>query len=253
MKKYLALMIVCVALCCTGCVESQYNLTEEENDMIAEYMAGVLLKYDLKYPGKLLYETEDEMEGAESEQVPSPSPIPASSSDKNSPTNSNTNNTTNNGKGNNDTNTPQTEEPATEHYLKLSEIYTSKDFAINFNRSKEYQRYPESSEISYPQLEANKGNKYLVLFFDVKNTASKMMSLNLMSSGIQYRLEDGAGKQKKPLLTALTNDLQYLDVKVEAGKTYEAVIIFEVSKESKMEDFSLYATVGDKTAQVKLK
>ncbi len=58
-------LVLIIALLGTDVVQAKQKLTPEENDMIAEYMAGLLLKYDLRYDEKLLYDIneEDNVEG----------------------------------------------------------------------------------------------------------------------------------------------------------------------------------------------
>ncbi|MEG1742517.1 MAG: hypothetical protein RR237_06515, partial [Acetivibrio sp.] len=59
MRRYLVLLTMTFAILCTGCESVQSELTTEENNMIAEYIAGALLKHDLRYEKKLIYKTED--------------------------------------------------------------------------------------------------------------------------------------------------------------------------------------------------
>ena len=56
----------------TGCMEAE-NLTEQQSDLIAEYSAGVLLRYSDKYQHRLITKEQRKKQEQESEEA-SPSP-----------------------------------------------------------------------------------------------------------------------------------------------------------------------------------
>ena len=53
---------ITAAILMTGCGSVMPDLTEEETEIISEYAAGVLLKYDRVHGGRLMSEAEYEME-----------------------------------------------------------------------------------------------------------------------------------------------------------------------------------------------
>ncbi len=245
-RKSLVALVLIMTLLSTGCGASQTELTQDENDMIAEYIAGALLKYDLRYDQKLLYDTQQENEDANTTEdtltQESPSPSPQATQDQNA--------------------TPSEETGATGDvaqvstqpvYQNVAELYKSEGCTVNYVNAKEYQSYPKTSENSYFLLEANNGKKLLALTFEVTNEGAKAKNFSLINAGLTYGLEDSLGNKNKPLLTALTNDLQYLDIEIKSGKTQKAVVIFELPKNAEKSDYTLYITKEDMTAQIVIK
>ena len=51
-------LLVMSAVLLTGCVDSMPDLTAEQSDIIAEYAAGLLLKYSRHYDYKIVSEEE---------------------------------------------------------------------------------------------------------------------------------------------------------------------------------------------------
>ncbi|MFA9466877.1 MAG: hypothetical protein ACERKN_21695 [Velocimicrobium sp.] len=240
-RKGIITLVLIVALLSTGCGASQRELTQEENDMIAEYMAGLLLKYDYFYDAKLLYNTESDRKEADLTEDTSlqefSSPSPEATKDSIVPEKENL---------------AMAEATSEPEYQMVSELFKNEGCRVDYVDENEYQSFPKTSETSYFLLEANANKKLLVLSFDITNEASKKKNFSLIESGISYRLENSQGKSNKPLLTALTNDLQYIDIKIDAGKTKRAVIVFEIPEDAMTKGYVLYITNGDKTAKVVL-
>ncbi|MEG1459644.1 MAG: hypothetical protein RSJ40_10105 [Acetivibrio sp.] len=235
MRRYLVLLTMTFAILCTGCESVQSELTTEENNMIAEYIAGALLKHDLRYEKKLIYKTEDvekkemQTEPKEPKETIPPTTTPAPTSEDKLPI-----------------------EEAAQKYEPISEIYNIRDFDIQYKNAKECQSYPKTSTNSYFLLEANPSNKLLVLNFNIQNTNKSEKNFCMINAGVNYQLQDNTGKSYKPLLTALTNDLQYLDRKIAGKKSEKAVLVFEIPQENKIENYTLYITKNKAVAEEKI-
>lgn len=251
-RRRLIALFLSVTILCTGCGASGIQLSEEENNMIAEYIAGLLLKYDYNYDEKLVYDTEDESAEDSLSEMIQTNAVTSDVNAPNSQTSSDTTNTEENKNQTSDSNYESVNETKTEDYKTISEVFRSEKCSVSFNKARECQSYPAKSENSYFLLEANNNKKLLVLSFNIKNDTKEKKDFCLINSGISYRLEDSQGKSNKPLLTALTDDLQYFDVQIEAGKTTRAVILFEVPKDSSLDSYTLYIEKDDMTAQVSL-
>lgn len=231
-RKGLVALVLLVALLGTGCGASQTTLTKEENDMVAEYMAGLLLKYDLRYDEKLVYEKEEENEPVDSfESVKKEETVPEKI----------------------ETVTEaevETETDASITYQPISKIYEADGCTVEYIDAKEYQMYPKTKEDNYFLLEAADGKKLLLLNFEVKNDGNEEKTFSLVDSKIQYVLENKNGKTYRPLLTVLVDDLQYLDVKIAPGKSKKAVIVFELPEKAEKKDSILYITKKDDKARI---
>lgn len=237
-KPFILMMLMCVVLL-TGC-SSLVNLTEDESDMLTEYMAGVVLKHSDDYKDGLLTKTEiEELEAKEEERNKK---LVANSNEKKEVqvTSKNPSNSKNQA-------LTETKD------VSLTKAVGNKNFNIEYKQFKSYDKYVSEDKSSNVALEAGKNKKLLVLYFDVKNLSNETMKIDLVEEGIGYQLILNNGDKVKPLLTLLMNDIQYLNLDIAANKTKDAVIVFEVDKNEDLSNTSLKVTRKDMTSSIDLK
>lgn len=237
MKAKLMLMILGLSmLLMTGCANST-QLTDDEEDMIAEYAAGLVLKYDKKYDQALIEPTEEQEEPEEvvPEITPTPSPTPTPAPTKNEITQES---------GSNDK--PNTNLQANADF---TEVIGIKGLTIEYSGYKTVKSYSDP----YFTIESEDGKQLVVVNFKVTNTAAKDIVMNLANSEIAYQLDINTGTFGKPLLTFLDNDLRFIDTTVEAKKSKDTVLIFSISEKIDMNVVNVIISRNDKTAIVKLK
>ena len=86
MRKLGLTLAVAASLCMTACGASIPELTEEQNALVVEYAAGLLLKYDANYENRLVEEAEPEEEPpAVTEEPPAEEPQPAEEQETEAP------------------------------------------------------------------------------------------------------------------------------------------------------------------------
>jgi hypothetical protein len=214
----------------TGCA-SAISLTENEENMIAEYMAKGLLDSQEEYTQALL------------EPTPTPEPTPEPTQPPKELA----------------TPTPVTSEPTPGGEPSTStNQQANADFAQVMgmtNIKVEYTKYEtvaNLSESSYA-LEAAKGKELLVVYFDVTNTSKKALQFSLGDLDISYLLDLNMELKLKPLITSKNNDLRYIDLSIKKNETIETLLVFEVDKSVKIKDANLIISREDKTAIIKLK
>lgn len=224
---FLLLVMTCML---AGCGSSKkVELTDEQNDMIAEYIAGALLRYDMRYEEKLIYNSLEPVEEPEISPSPQPEVTPAPEAG----------------------NVPeQPEEPDTIEisYSSLNDIFSKEGISLSYKKSSFYNSYPEEKN-DYFVLEPSVSNKLLVVEFKLENTASEKKKIDLSAAGIKYSLMLGENSYK-PLLTALPNDLRYLNMTLGAGKSETVIIVFEVEKNADLSGGQLLLTRDSMTAQI---
>ncbi len=213
----------------TGCT-SAIPLTEDEENMIAEYLAETVLYDQDTYTEALI--------------PPSPTPIPTATPSPtqppevtNAPTTSTTQNTENAISPNQQANADFVE------VMGVSDIkaeYTGYDVKNGF-----------TEEVF--NLQASEGNELFVIKFDITNTSKEDKRFSLGDLDISYILDINTELNIKPLLTLKENDLRFIDMEVKAGKKIETLLIFEVKKGSKINTANLIISREDKTAIVKVK
>lgn len=228
MKKYIscaAIAMLTMSLL-TGC-SSGIELTDEENDMVAEYMATALLKYDSQYEASLIY-----AEAAESVKEEEPFvPVDTMEEDKKVEDTQ----TSNEASGESENNGSEEENLQVEATATLKDIFKSKNYEVSFAGVKECETYKEEGN-EYFIVEAPSDCKLVVVQFAIKNTSGKDIAVALADENILYSFSAKGISGEKPLLTALMGDLQYYNETIPAGKSKEAVILFAVNKNADISD-----------------
>lgn len=234
MKKRFCVAVLVMAVIMTGCASGP-DLSRVHRNMEAEYLAGLLLKYDADYDEMLDYDR--------SILNPTPTPVPTRTPG-NKPTTTASGGTVAGGQSASDSNDGQQKT-----YISLKELGDIQGITISQQTYELKGSYGSSFAVVSPQ----DGNRLLVVKFRLKNGNSRMKQVSMSSAGMSYSLEIDGQNMGSPLKTMLPNDLQFYRDKIPAGKSREAVLIFEISKSQKVNDAKLDISKGDRTAQVSLK
>ncbi len=263
-KLWCLLAILTMTFVLTGC--SDIDLTEEENRMIAEYAADLLLKYDSEYQESLL-EDESDTEELTTEEVSSEEMTTEVTTEAT-------------------TEEPTTQEPMTEEItteepsIELPEDDTSDisgegssesedtpippsdtgsivdiadmvgiaDVSITYNRCMFLDRYPSlDQDGTFIYLEADPGYKLVVVKFDITNHSTHDATIDLLNTDIDYRLVLNGNKAAKPMLTILMDDLGTFSSAVPANSEQSAVLVFQMSDSlvDKIESLIIRVTYQD--------
>lgn len=232
MKKIGLVVLVIISLSLTGCIH-EYQITEEASSVAAEYMAGVVLKYDRNYMEKLVEPNPIDEKGQIAEEIEE-TPIPISAVD--------------------DTNAQmEQQEVVNQDDYTLSDVIGISDFDIEYVRYKLSDTYPEDNENAYFSLTPREGKELLVVEFSINNKKKSDKSIDLSKTKITYQLDVNVGNIYKPLLTLLENDLQYINMSIKAGKKKTALLVFEISKDVDMKNINLIVSRDVKTEIIEIK
>lgn len=240
MKKIILAVLLVLMLSLTGCIH-EYQLSESDTDIAAEYMAGLLLKQDENYKPDLLDREDIKTEGQEEKSAEEEiNDIEPTASLKDGDDTSQT------GEKNSST-------VGAEDNYSIAEVIGTKDFDIQYTGYELCDVYPEDESNAYFSLTPIKGNQLLVVSFSVKNRTNEKKRLDLRKSEVAYQLDINVGSIYKPLLTLLENNLKYIDITIEAKKKESVLLIFEVSKEIDINNINLIISNGAKTEIIDIK
>lgn len=210
-------------------------MTDKQTSEAAEYMAGLILKYDKDYTDTLVYP--DATEEPEATSEPKASNEPEKNGDSN--TGGNTE-----GQGNSDTEKVDSEGSFTD-VLGLSGMEVSfKDAYV----TKEYKEKANSSYVVYPAS----GKKLAIVRLTIKNTSAKDKKIYLTERGVEYKLQLSDGTTCSSEITVISNDLNFLNTKIKAGKKKTVLLVFNVPKSVKKVDGVLSASAEQNTATIVL-
>lgn len=213
MKRLAALGLVFVLMFSfTGC-KGDIELNKEDNDHVAEYIAGVLLKYS--------YENEWEYQKLKNSAL----------TNYQNSVSGGTQTSSGNTKANSGSkNTASTSGSTSQSGLGVMEQFASAlgldNAQITYKTYQAGDRYPtDEYSISVP---AKSGCKVVALEFEIKNNGSSQITANTSSKGVSIKLTVG-DKTVAESATLLKNDiLQLKNVSINAGSSYTAAAIFQV-------------------------
>ncbi|MBQ9118620.1 MAG: hypothetical protein IJY09_01005 [Lachnospiraceae bacterium] len=238
MKKKVLLGIVAAGmLMTTGCIAQTHPLTEEEQDIIAEYAAGVLLRHDENYTEALPSPT------------PTPTPLPTATP---TPTPSPTPTPVPTGGAGDSTKVPT---PGAGEEIQANADLNQVIGLAQLNA--EYKGYTLMDKYS---LEGNEsflirpdaGNTLLVLDFVLENKASIPQLFDFGKQKITYQLDCNEENFLKPMITVLDHDLLYMKAEIAAAGRKECVLIFQIPKDADMTDVNLIVSREDYTEIISL-
>lgn len=231
-RKCLAIVAMMLSLQMTGC--GTIHLTTQEKNVIAEYIANILLKHDMTYEPTLQYDFQED----DTEEKPVKEEIKKETDVKTGQDTDTFESTTK-------------EQSGKEDGTDMSSFYPD-GVSVSSDGYSFYQEYPKKTNAILP-IEASSGNTICVVKLKIKNTTSSRKRINFLMKNYSYQLEVDSGKTYSSVQSLLTDDIQYLDVTLKPGKSHEAIAVFEIPKSARNKKLKLLITKGSKVAGLKLK
>ena len=256
-RRRLAGLIACGIFVTTGCGQV-IDLTDEENHLIAEYAAELLLKYDRNYdtrynPDELedTTETMTETDATTEATTEVVSTTEAATTEQDAPA---------------DGQTTQAQ-PVTDEAVKEdigATVDSDFDIAAFVGESRISVRYAYYMVVdSYPsydqdgmyiEVQAPEGYKLLVLKFEVENKTNEEQAVDLYNKDVNYNIVVDNSRTTKQMLTILADDLYTYDKTIQASSREEAVLLYTVSDSvaNKWTDLKLQIKYGGTSAVLQL-
>lgn len=232
MKKFLTglLVLLCMAAL-TGCGKNDISLTNEENDLVAEYIAGTLLKYS--YDNEWKYQKLNTAQktgvtttAGTNSSTQTPTQSQAGNSQKPTASSSSAASTTASASG-------TAGKTSTDLMGSLSSALGLSGVTVKYKDYVTGSSYPSDAYVSVP---AQSGCEVVAVELTLTNTSGQAVTLN-SSGNVTFKLEVG-GTGVGNYASILKNDITALkNVSLAAGASKDVVVLFQV-KES---DASLVA------------
>lgn len=220
MKKFLTgLLVLLCMVALTGCGKNDISLTNEENDLVAEYIAGTLLKYS--------YDNEWKYQKLNTAQKTGVTTTAGTNSSTQTPSQSQSVNS----------HKPSASNAAgtasTDLMGNLPAVLGLNGVTVRYKDYVTGSAYPLDDYVSVP---AQQGYKVVAVELTLTNTSGQAVTLN-SSGNVTFKLEVG-GTGVGNYASILKNDITALkNVSLAAGASKDVVVLFQV-KES---DASLVA------------
>ena len=222
MKKIFT--VACVLLCCislAGCGKNDISLTTEQNDLVAEYIAGTLLKYSYENEWKYqkLNSAGNTYTGTGNKNTTQVTQQTTQASQSQSTTQGATQSASSQG---------TTSSPASEDLLTgLPEALGLNGVTLTYKDYVTGSSYPaDSYSVSVP---AQSGCEVVAVELKITNISGSDIILN-SSGSIAIKLTTG-GKSVNNSASLLKNDITALkNYKLSSGESKDVVIIFQVKE-----------------------
>ncbi|MCM1500010.1 MAG: hypothetical protein NC124_16230 [Clostridium sp.] len=242
LKKILAFTLLGIgALVFTGCGKVT-DLTDEETQLIAEYSANLLLKYDAKYVDRIDEGEKDaeEMTSEEGEQITTEAATTETTTE--TATEEPKQGTDLNGGINQDNTSPEESADAGRE-SDIAKIAGVEGVSITYDSYLITDHYPDSGDMEQlVNVQASEGYQLLVVRFKVAGEKEGAVDVSLADKGLEYRIVCNGTKAAVPMLTILPDDLGTLTTSIDNGQEQEAVLVFQLSDSVKeqLESIELY-------------
>ena len=217
----------------TGCIDAMPDMTEEQENMVAEYAAGLLLKYSPNYDYRLVSERElEEVIQAENEAAlqKETTQMQESEMEETEP-----DKTEENIQPDNDSSNEQqiVEDIDTDMFSADADIAQElgiEGLSVRYQSYEVYDTYPK--ENSGFSLSAANGKKLLIVYFDVENTTDEDMQVDFNEYNIKGKVKVNDERASSVLNTMLVDDMISYIGQISAGETLQLVFATEVSEEA---------------------
>ena len=237
MKKVSVLLCaLTAALLTAGCGGEIPDLTQEETDLIAEYAAGILLKYDRDQINRLVdipeYDEETEEEELQPEEVEEQTEDEESTAVV-------------------DVSQDEETEPVVS---SVEQYYGVPNVMITYTGYEVTDSYPPSSEGDdlVFSMEATPGTQLLVLKFNAQNLSGEDQALNMLGYGARFRVSVNGESSKGALATMLVNDMQTYNDVIPANSSVELVSIVEIPQGTNVGSIDMILRGGEQDATLNL-
>lgn len=232
MKKKLRILSVLVVLVLTisGCGVNVADLSDDQRDMVSEYIAAAILKNDTAYETRLQYSPEV----LEPEPTPGPTPLPLVPSEPDA-TAAPVSGDVQNGEGQDGDTVTEAPEVLAD---SMDALFDGK-VGVRATGFKVINSYGKDVFV----IEPSDGKKFLMVTFEVTNQGNKDVKITLQNQEISYRAQID-GSVCEPKQTIAENDLQFLKTTIKAGKSKQAVLLFEIDGK-KAGNVKITGTKGD--------
>ena len=225
MNKYIKMLVAGTALILllTGCGNQIPDMTEEQMQMVGEYAAITLLKYDADHRSRLVDMSVIEVHDAREKEIQEKMAQLQATIEpegmkpvEETPTMEAGQGTENSSSG-----------------IRLEEFYNFPEgMNIIYQGEEICDSYSGDASVDAFSLDATQGKKLLLLKFEITNQTGNNQQIELFSKSTVYRVTINESYSKNALTTMLTDDMSTYMGTVSAGESKEVVLIAEIDKNS---------------------
>lgn len=226
------------------------EMTEEQEGLVTEYAAGLLLKYSPTYENQVLSdeqlaeaEAKEAVERAREEhtkQLAEEYLAKAETKKKNDEAK---------GKDKNKSGESEPKAPDEEVVGDLADFYGMTDFDITCQG---YEVTKSYSDGGFMSIEADAGKDLCVVSFDITNTSSDAVECDFFDMGLKFNAKVNDGKKVNNEATLLLDDLAMYKDTIDSQSSVHTVLLFQIPEETQVETLNIYMKNGDRKGIITL-
>lgn len=216
-----------------GCGEAPYALTESEQDIIVNYAAHVVTKFNTEQEQGLGYVNMDTVVEEE--------PVTAEQEDTEAPV-------SDGGAAVLPEGAAAGEQAA--QTASLNDIFGTESVSVAYEGASLRADYVENS---YYAVDADSGKTFLVLTFSLTNNGTEDAEFDNLAKMPSFEVTTADGVKASSELSVLLEDFSAYQGTIPAGETQKAVLLFQIpDTATEVPEFSLSVTMGGTSYQIAL-
>lgn len=245
-KKAICVSTLTLAVALTGCGNAIPDMTSQQEDLVVEYAADVLLKHSKNYDSKLVelsvVREAEEREAAMQEAVRQAAREEEQAEQEEAESE---------GASNDVEIIDNTGEAAAQNSTSIEDFLKLDSVKFTYTGYETSSLYPEQGEELFFVMNATDGNKLLVLKFQTENLLDTENALDIAQSGTRFKIMVN-GVEKNALTTMLLNDLAYYQGTLSAKESQELVLICEVPEGEEISSLGLIMRDATNSTEISL-
>lgn len=228
-KLLMTTAVMMTAIMMSGCGEEAYTLTDSEKELIVDYSAHVVTKYNTYQKEGLAYvwPEEEEAEAETSQTQTAETVIPETGTAAEVP----------------DDTAENVDTVYSANAATLDELFGVPGIEINYIGARLADSYIEAENYAlYP----DSGKQYLVLGFDVTNQGDAVAYVDYLDNAGKFQVTLNGEVTTSSELTLLLQDFSTFEGTLKPGQTKETVLLFQVpATVTSMEKIDLVAKLDN--------
>lgn len=249
-KKVICVSTLILAASVTACGNKIPDMSSQQEELVVEYAADVLLKHSKNYDSKLVelsvVREAEEKEAAMQQAVKDFAKEEEKAEQEKAEEESKAESTANDVEI-----IDNTEEAAGQNAASIEDFLKLDSVKFTYLGHETDSLYPKQGEELFFVMTATDGNKLLVLKFQAENLSDAENSLDIAQTGTRFKIVVN-GAEKNALTTMLLNDLAYYQGTLAPKEGQELVLICEVPETEEIESLSLVMRGGEDATEISL-
>lgn len=215
MKKWQVFSIImAISVLLAGCGNMIPNLSDEENEMITEYAASILLKYDSNYSSRLVDTSIIPDDLLKKEE---PIPVENETEEVSQEMEQETSET-------NDISESAMDEPAS-----IGDFFGLQGVKVDYSGYQIASSYSSGDEGEWmPSIDATDGKNLFILQLTIENISTEDIEVDMLSQNARFLITLNERTSQTALTTMLLNDFATFDEVIKVGEKEDTVLIIEI-------------------------